>query len=301
MKPQGELSESVIAIIDSHVAWLAAWSHAILTGQELDGGPLLSAQTESEAEAMAGFAGFVSAVAARGLSGQPATLRLVDLHEALHREAQQLLQFRLASGRQPQAEAHAHVLQLFTGFMKQVRRFERAFASAATRLDALTGVRTRKGMMDELEREMARFERHGEPFCIAICDIDRFKGVNDTYGHSAGDTVLEAVAARLDKALRSFDDLYRLGGEEFLLVLKHVSAAQAGPVLERLRQDVSAAPIHLPGGETLSVTASFGYAEVGGGLALHRLIERADNALYSAKHGGRDCVRAWQPDAALEA
>lgn len=293
--PPPELETALIAIIDCHTQWLAEWSHATMHGCDLSGHPLLTPELDCEHAAMQAFAGFVAAAAERQLSAQPATLRLVALHEALHDRARQMLQLRLLTGRLPAQTAHAELLSQYVEFMRQLRRFERAFASAASRLDTLTGLRSRKGMMDELARELARFDRHGEPFCIAVCDIDRFKSVNDTYGHAAGDQVLEAVALRLDRALRSFDDLYRMGGEEFLLVLKHVAAEQALPVLERLRHEVSAAPVGIGDGQSLTVTASFGFTEVRSGIDLDALIEEADGALYAAKRGGRDCVKRWAP------
>jgi diguanylate cyclase (GGDEF)-like protein len=115
-------------------------------------------------------------------------------------------------------------------------------------------------------------------------DIDSFKGVNDTFGHSAGDAVLCEVARRLAASARIEDVVGRWGGEEFIVILPHCDLEGAVAVSERIRQAVSASPVRFEDGVAIPVTVSIGCA----GGADHRLIERADAALYAAKKAGRN-------------
>ena len=127
--------------------------------------------------------------------------------------------------------------------------------------------------------------RHERPLTIAIVDIDHFKSVNDTHGHAAGDRVLAAVAGSLREQLRAEDQLGRLGGEEFLVLLPDTDSAAAGHVAEKLRAEVAAAPTPVP------VTVSIGVAGWDGETP-EDLLHRADEALYAAKQAGRDRVLA---------
>lgn len=123
-------------------------------------------------------------------------------------------------------------------------------------------------------------------------DIDRFKPLNDTYGHAVGDAVLVEVAARLERIARSGDVIARWGGEEFIVLLPGSDVDQARAAAERLRAAVSDSPIGFPGSEHSScVTVSVG-AAAGSGAVLDTLVVAADDALYEAKRAGRDRVAA---------
>jgi diguanylate cyclase (GGDEF)-like protein len=155
-------------------------------------------------------------------------------------------------------------------------------------LDPLTGLLNRKALevrVLELEQQ-ARLT--GDSVALVACDVDGFKSVNDTHGHDRGDAVLRSVAYEMRKALRSFELIYRLGGEEFLVVLPAVDLHDGVAVAERLRSTLEAAE---PGG--LPITASFGVsAGSGKDVNYERLFKAADEALYEAKAGGRNCVVA---------
>ena len=153
-------------------------------------------------------------------------------------------------------------------------------------LDPLTDCLNRKALEAravELEQQ-ARLT--GGTVALVACDIDRFKEVNDTHGHDRGDAVLQSVAYEMRKSLRSFELLYRLGGEEFLVVLPGVDLQGGIVVAERLRKTVEACR---PGG--LDLTLSFGVsAATGAEVDYGRLFKAADEALYQAKAAGRNCV-----------
>jgi len=166
-----------------------------------------------------------------------------------------------------------------------------------TKMDPLTGVRNRHDMMVELDIERERARRTDIACSVAMVDLDHFKTINDTYGHVVGDMVLRHVSGLIGDQLRPYDMVYRYGGEEFLLCLPNTDLDTAVMVLERLREklDQSAMP-YGPSGKELSVTASFGVAEVDTVEHIVKTIERADMALYDVKQHGRDAVKAWKPE-----
>ena len=162
-------------------------------------------------------------------------------------------------------------------------------------IDPLTGLHNRRYGLNQLAgiAEAARVE--GECFAVMVVDLDRFKSVNDRWGHAAGDAVLVEVAQRLADNLRAGDVLARIGGEEFLIALPGAALAEARAVAQRLCDVVKDRPIALPGGGTLNITTSIGLAVSEGGGPLQRetvqgVIDRADRALLSSKSAGRNQV-----------
>lgn len=178
-------------------------------------------------------------------------------------------------------------------FATTARRIREAFQRAMFDIDPLTGVNNRRSMMTELERERERSIRSDKALCICLCDIDRFKAVNDGYGHLVGDSVLLAVAGRLIANLRPYDSIYRFGGEEFLLAFAETDGAQAATIAERLRRAVSTPEVTVQDGVSLPVTASFGLCMIEPKVSLRTAIDRADKALYRAKRDGRDRIALW--------
>jgi two-component system, cell cycle response regulator len=163
------------------------------------------------------------------------------------------------------------------------------FQALAT-TDDLTGLSNRRMFFEELEREIARFVRYGSPVALLLVDVDRFKAVNDDYGHQAGDSVLKTLGALLAETFRRTDLAARYGGEEFAVLLPETGLDQAVDVAERLRRRVEATAFPSPAGE-LAVTISVGAAVAGDGARdAESLVRAADEALYRAKSGGRNRV-----------
>lgn len=152
--------------------------------------------------------------------------------------------------------------------------------------DMLTGALNRRMMTDMAEAELRLIERTGAPMCVALIDIDHFKHVNDHFGHHAGDAVLRGVAQHTQGQIRQVDKFSRWGGEEFLIMLPTIASAEAMIAIERLRQSVET--LNFPGYPQLRITFSAGLAQALPGESLEHLIERADQALYDAKHQGRN-------------
>lgn len=167
---------------------------------------------------------------------------------------------------------------------------EMARLGRLTQVDPLTGALNRRGLDDETSEP---FEGDARP-CVVAIDADRFKSVNDTWGHAAGDEVLKRISAVLTGVVRAGDLVARVGGEEFLLVLHDVDLAQAARVAERARALLAATEIDV-GGQVLRVTASFGVAQREPGEARKAVIERADAALLAAKGSGRNRVELASP------
>jgi diguanylate cyclase (GGDEF)-like protein len=156
--------------------------------------------------------------------------------------------------------------------------------------DALTGVHNRKHFQDRLAAEVSFCRRHGSDLGLglAVIDIDHFKFVNDTYGHPAGDVVLERIANHMARQVRHEDLFARIGGEEFAVVLRHSNIEGCYSLAERLRISVEALPIHIDE-LALAVTLSLGCASLKGtAVTAQALLELADERLYQAKRNGRN-------------
>ena len=165
-------------------------------------------------------------------------------------------------------------------------------ASLAT-TDPLTGLPNHRSLFQHLEKELERIRRHNRPFSLMFFDGDRFKRVNDTYGHAVGDAVLRELGERVGNALRGGDTLGRYGGEEFLILLPETDLEEARHVAERVRAAVASQPLALTfveGG--LNMTISIGLATYPvDGSTPGELVQNADQAMYWAKRLGRNQVR----------
>ncbi|MEH6823394.1 MAG: diguanylate cyclase [Motiliproteus sp.] len=156
--------------------------------------------------------------------------------------------------------------------------------------DPLTGLINRRVLMKQLDNERQNFEQLQQPFSVLMLDLDRFKRINDNYGHQTGDAVLKMTATILTQYARPADTIARYGGEEFMIVLPGFSAEQSLPLAEQIRSAVEQQSTPSPQGAAIQVTTSIGLTEYRSGEALEATIERADNLLYKAKQQGRNQV-----------
>lgn len=160
-----------------------------------------------------------------------------------------------------------------------------------TILDGLTSVPNKRYLSDFLDREIARSSRHRRPLSLAILDIDHFKEVNDTYGHVAGDYVLEEMVRLIQKHVRREQLLARYGGEEFVLVLPETDLDEARAFCEKMRSMVQQTTFQFDGHE-LGITVSIGVATLGSPASMEGLVQAADEELLRAKRSGRNRVFA---------
>lgn len=159
-----------------------------------------------------------------------------------------------------------------------------------SKTDPLTGLLNRRALQELAQAEISRFQRTGTPFCLLAIDLDYFKNINDTWGHSIGDRMLKAVAEKLLNQERDYDYVARIGGEEFCILLANTTLEHAGMVAERIRKLVSNIEI-MADEEHVVTTPSIGIAEITtSDETLESVLERADKALYHAKASGRNCV-----------
>jgi diguanylate cyclase (GGDEF)-like protein len=155
-------------------------------------------------------------------------------------------------------------------------------------IDSLTQVDNRRLLTQLLKEEVTRAERHHLPLSVLLFDLDRFKTINDSFGHNIGDEVLQAVAGALHQAIRTSDPFGRWGGDEFLVLATNTDEQQAVELAERLREVLENCTFSAAG----KVTASFGITTYQNGDSPETLIRRADMGLYKAKSGGRNRVEA---------
>jgi diguanylate cyclase (GGDEF)-like protein len=191
------------------------------------------------------------------------------------------LQARVAVGQR--------IKDLQQALLDKLVKLEEATATITqlARTDELTGLHNRRSFQQLFTLARNAALRHNHPLSLISIDLDHFKVVNDTLGHSVGDLVLKEFAKLLQEKVRSEDVVVRQGGEEFIILLPHADSIAATALAERIRTAFeqnpgSAAP--------LAVTASFGVAQLQGGEEEDALIQRADTALYRAKHEGRNRV-----------
>lgn len=161
--------------------------------------------------------------------------------------------------------------------------------------DGLTGLYNHRQFQLTLKEAITRSIRYNKPLALALCDIDHFKKVNDTYGHRFGDTVLKTIAGKLQSSIREgIDNAARYGGEEFTLILAETDARNAVETIDRIRQQIADMVFQNPLGREMHVTLSFGIAVYGVHAKNQELlIKRADKALYKAKENGRNRVELY--------
>ena len=214
-------------------------------------------------------------------------------HKRMHELAGRLL--RAAAGGTPISLGE---YETFASTLKHMRleagSLKRELEDMRSNLDPLTGANNRIHLLTVLRELQALVKRNVMPCSIAMMDLDHFKAINDTHGHSAGDRVLTAAARYAMGHLRPYDKVFRYGGEEFAICLQNTEANAALVVIDRLRAGLANTPIYHK--EVLiSVTASFGVAVLEPELSVEESLDHADQALYAAKSAGRNCSRAWEP------
>jgi diguanylate cyclase (GGDEF)-like protein len=162
--------------------------------------------------------------------------------------------------------------------------------------DSVTGAYRRLEVLPALREARELGVRGVQASCIAFMDLDRFKTVNDTFGHGLGDEVLAQAARCIIEHMRAYDRVFRYGGDEFLLLLPGTHPEEAWHLVDRIRHRLAETTLGLsPGGEAIRLTASFGITSLEPDLTVEECVARADKALLLAKAAGRDRVVCWDP------
>lgn len=155
--------------------------------------------------------------------------------------------------------------------------------------DPLTGTGNRVAMDSTLERELALVKRHDLPLSIMLIDVDKFKDINDRYGHASGDRVLQSVAHGIVQSARETDAIFRYGGDEFMVLLNKTNYLGSATIAERIRRYIEQTRTYCDG-ETIATSVSVGIATLRPDDDMPSLFQRADHALYAAKGSGRNAV-----------
>jgi diguanylate cyclase (GGDEF)-like protein len=226
--------------------------------------------------------------------GEPLELVLAMEEDAVDRTT--LLLYPPRRGFRKETRTLAEWLASQAGIaLENARLHERVQRQATT--DELTGLVNRRRFLEALETELERAKFFETPLSLVLADLDDFKRVNDAHGHLAGDDALRTFGELLEAHLRKVDVAGRLGGEEFAVLLPETDLEEATLVADRMRGALSEAPLRLSVGVRISLTASFGIAELAPGQSAQQLVSRADAALYSAKAAGKNRVSIADPTA----
>lgn len=160
-------------------------------------------------------------------------------------------------------------------------------------IDSLTQLYNSRQFYLELSKELERFRRYQQGFSLCMLDLDHFKQLNDNHGHLFGDKVLEGVGKLISNHIRSVDNAYRYGGEEFVILMPQVEEEKALIGIERICSELNALRFTNDSGELISITASAGLACVADGDTDKSLLAKADEAMYEAKANGRNRIQVW--------
>lgn len=189
----------------------------------------------------------------------------------------------------PLADYHRFMTTV-SSWQALVRELQNEAWNRLANIDPLTGLANRAAMLRKLGIESERYARHGHPCCVAVVDIDHFKAINDCFGHGAGDRALKSIAGLLATSVRPYDEVFRYGGEEFVICLPSTDLRTSWAIAERLRLRVQDWSVPLADGQTIRATISIGIAPLTACDGVQAALETADRALYVAKRSGRNTI-----------
>lgn len=215
---------------------------------------------------------------------------LRDIDDLVHRVQALADAFFAETGASPPVPTAncADVLATIKDLNDALRRLLCETWNLLANIDPLTGIGNRNAMLRHLQIERDRHDRNHQPCCVAVIDVDRFKSINDDFGHLAGDIVLRSIAAVLAAGVRPYDVVFRYGGDEFILCLPNTDLRLAWTVVERLRLKIAGWEVPLKTGERITSTVSIGVAPLTKERTIEDTLELADRALYAAKREGRN-------------
>ncbi len=213
---------------------------------------------------------------------------IADTELALLRDAYDSLAERTRQAQDDLARANAELDLRVRERTRELQEANRKLEELA-HTDSLTGLANRREFLSAAEQAIGRARRGDRPLALIVCDIDKFKQVNDVHGHMVGDRVIRHVAEHLFNAVRHIDLVARLGGDEFVVLLPDIGLDEARVVAERIRDVLAASPLEIAAGVTVRASVSLGIAALEPeDERLEELFLRADRALYAAKAGGRN-------------
>lgn len=277
------LSEDIKLSISEHRDWVQQLNIAVVSRDKLHNKSLI----ENDSYLHCKFGQWITKILSDETFQQDPFYKIDHLHQEIHHSAKELIE----------ALEHDHLN--FVGKYKNFTKIQETFFNELLSIfefsiinnhqfDVTTKLMNRRTIDTVLSHEHHLLQRNGDAkCCIAMADIDKFKNINDMYGHDVGDKLLEHTASILNESLRRHDTVARFGGEEFLFVLPDMDIIDAEKTIERIRKELSMSMVK-HNGKSIGVTASFGITQLCQSLDIQDSIKRADVALYQAKAWGRN-------------
>lgn len=225
------------------------------------------------------------------ISEHPGFIAIGHEHERMHQLCTQLLNENIQDNISPiDYDKFANALE---SMRLEIFALRKELEETLYNHDSLTGAITRLSMLPILREQQELIRRQKSECCLAMLDIDLFKEVNDKYGHIAGDQILTQLVAFCLKNVRTYDKIFRYGGEEFVFALPHTDLSVGRDMMERLRAQISSLKFSLGSQKAINITVSIGLSMLDPMEPIETSIDRADKALYHAKSEGRNCIRIW--------
>lgn len=290
LNPKEAIAEAVAELDQAlymHEEWSEEISAALICHMKPD-----ERDIRPDAHRLCRFGQWYYGTDSNALRNQTGFTEVETEHRRMHEFAASLLRAS-ADGRQIAPQDYQRFVSAMKRTRLEIQTLKRQLEISLYNIDPLTGVPGRVEMLRKV-REQQDFVARGVHACaVAMLDVDCFKAVNDTYGHSVGDSVLVDICRHIQSNLRSYDMVFRYGGEEFLLCLPNLDAPAGHDICERLRAELETTPHHSSAGERFPVTVSIGVTALDPALPVEEAIDRADRALLSAKARGRNRTVLW--------
>lgn len=274
--------------VAAHIRWLGMLNKAIICGT-----PVPASISREEGFRHCPFGSWLYAQRADDWAPWATELAQIEiLHRAVHGRAREVFA-RYREGGKITPDDYDSFLEASLRFRFALRSLSFHMIDEVCLVNQLTGVWNRSSMYKRLSEEQDRMLRSNQSCCLCMMDLDHFKDINDRHGHMAGDKVLQSVIEVASSRLRTYDAMFRYGGEEFLFCLPNAAADVAVAAMERVRGAIERTVVELGDGQSVSVTASFGVAPLSPTDSIEESIKEADRALFGAKAGGRNRVCRW--------
>ena len=282
-----ELNEAIVG----HSKWLAEWNTRVICGIPVED------QYASEGSHKSCYFGrWFYGEHDHFLQQKPEFAAIEKHHSMVHKKMRDIVK-KANNGEPVTRKEYDNFIDSEASFSEALINLRDELYKLLLSFDYLTGAFNRQAFFRILEQEHSRVKRFNEPVCIVLLDIDKFKRINDKFGHVAGDKVLISIANFIIENMRPYDSICRYGGEEFLICMPKTTVEMAHSIIDRVREELSHKTICVSDEDCIKVSASFGIAPMLVDEELKATIEHADKVLYQAKKSGRNKVRVWSEDA----
>lgn len=278
-----KLNDAIIG----HSKWLTEWNTRIICGIPVED-RYISEKSHTECF----FGRWYYAEHAAFLHHNPLFTAIEELHHQVHIDMRAIVKKTNRKEEVTRAEYESFIgsLASLSGAIVNLRD---ELHNLLLSFDYLTGALNRQAFFHIIEQEYALVTRLNGPCCIVLVDIDNFKKINDEFGHSIGDKVLQSISHFIIDNMRPYDSICRYGGEEFMICMPTTTLEKSYTVINRIREGLSKKKIYLSDDKFITITASFGIASMSPKEMLKVTIDHADKALYQAKAGGRNKTEVW--------